>query len=76
MNRSCTDVVVLIIFLVFIVVLMAVSGWAVKTGDPMNIIVAYDSDGNRCGMPEQKESIGQGTRDFTEYKYKYFTQVL
>jgi len=45
-NRSCTDILCCLIFLAFLVVMLGISGWALGTGDPYNIITPYDSVGN------------------------------
>jgi hypothetical protein len=56
--------------------MVAVSGYAIMKGDPARILVPFDSDGNECGRPLQDKSANLGTRDFTDYKYKYFTGLL
>jgi hypothetical protein len=66
-ERSCTDTLCCIIFLAFLVAMLGVSGWAIGTGDPYNIIMPFDSVGNKCG---QKDT------DFEEYKLKHFTSLL
>lgn len=66
-ERSCTDILCCMVFIAFIVAMMGVSGYALSTGDPMNIITAFDSDGNKCGK--------EGT-PFEEYKLKHFTSLL
>jgi len=48
-ERSCTDILCCMVFIAFIVAMLGVSGYALSTGDPMNIITAFDSDGNKCG---------------------------
>jgi len=77
-DRSCTDIICCLIFLIFTVVLVGVSGYALANGDPTAILTPYDSDGNRCGFADQGAS-GNGTdlgvRDFTEYKYKFYTDL-
>jgi len=50
MNRSCTDTICCILFVVFIASLVGITGYAVKNGDPMAMITPFDSNGNRCGM--------------------------
>jgi len=39
--------------------MIGVSGYALATGEPSNIMTAFDSDGNACGMPNQTASIGK-----------------
>ena len=66
-NRSCTDVICCLVFIAFICAMLGVSGYALSTGDPYNIITPFDSDGNKCGE--------KGT-DFEQYPYKHFTSLL
>lgn len=82
-NRHCTDMLCCFVFTAFIFALLGVSGYAISTGDPYNLVTPFDSDGNECGKPNQGKSnitIGGNTlpwtRDFSEYKYKYFSQLL
>jgi hypothetical protein len=65
-NRSCTDIICCIIFIAFIAAMLGISGYALSTGDPINIITPFDSDGNKCGAPG----------DFEMYPYKHFTNLL
>jgi hypothetical protein len=55
--------------------MLGISGYAIGTGDPWKILTPFDSDGNQCGMPDQEASEGFGKRDFTEYKYKFYTDL-
>lgn len=55
--------------------MLAISGYAIGTGDPWKILTPFDSDGNQCGMPNQKATPGLPERDFTEYKYKFYTDL-
>ena len=66
-ERSCTDVLCCLIFIAFIAAMLGVSGYALSTGDPMNIITPFDSDGNKCG------EVGT---DFENYPNKHFTSLL
>ena len=52
MNRSCTDTLCCILFLVFIASLVGVTGYAIKNGNPLAMITPFDSDGRQCGMPK------------------------
>jgi hypothetical protein len=49
-NRNCTDAICCIIFSVFMIAMIVVCGYAMKTGDPRVLVTPFDSDGNRCGM--------------------------
>jgi len=61
-------------FTVFIVAMLAVSVFGIQQGDVTRLVTPYDSDGNECGRPDQTASEGLGTRDFTDFKYKYLSQ--
>jgi hypothetical protein len=60
MKRQCTDIACCIMFGVFLLMMFAVSGFAVTNGDPNRIVTPFDTDGNECG---------QG--NFAGYRYKY-----
>lgn len=83
-GRSCTDMLCCLIFTAFLVVMIGISGYALTTGDPVTLATPFDSDGNQCGQLNQGKSnitaadgtIIAWTRDFTPYKYKYFSQLL
>jgi len=49
MDRSCTDVLCCLIFVVFIIAMIGVSGWGIQKGDVYRILTPYDSNGNECG---------------------------
>ena len=76
MERSCTDILCCLIYLFFIVVMVILAFYGISKGDPLNILTPFDTLNNKCGAP-----IGAGnstitnTRDFTEYKYKFFTNL-
>lgn len=66
-NRSCTDVLCCIMFLAFLVLMLGISGWALGEGDPHNIIMPFDSVGNKCGAKETP---------LEEYEYKAMTNLM
>ena len=45
-NRSCTDTICCILFLVFIVSLVGITGYSIKNGNPMAMITPFDRNGN------------------------------
>jgi solute carrier family 44 (choline transporter-like protein), member 2/4/5 len=45
-DRSCTDIICCIVFILFLGGMLGVSAFAVTNGDPMNIIAPFDSVGN------------------------------
>ena len=60
MKRQCTDIACCIMFVFFLLMMFAVSGFAVTNGDPNRIVTPFDTDGNECG---------QG--NFASHRYKY-----
>ncbi|KAH1020841.1 hypothetical protein HUJ04_010436 [Dendroctonus ponderosae] len=61
-NRSCTDVICLLIFIVFVVLWAVIGIWGFRNGDPNTLLVPKDSSGLRCGLDEEVKS----------YKYLFF----
>ncbi|KAL1505597.1 hypothetical protein ABEB36_005126 [Hypothenemus hampei] len=51
-RRSCTDVICLLLFLIFIGCWAAIGIWAILNGDPNNLLIPSDSHGFRCGVDE------------------------
>jgi len=47
MNRSCTDILCCIIFLVFIVGMFGAGIYGYTNGDPVALLTAWDSDGKQ-----------------------------
>ncbi|XP_038045562.1 choline transporter-like protein 2 [Patiria miniata] len=48
-NRSCTDIICCILFIVFFIGMIVVGGIGWIQGDPLTLIYATDSMGNVCG---------------------------
>lgn len=48
-ERNCTDPCCCIVFIAFIVAMVALSVYAIANGDPERILTPFDSDGNACG---------------------------
>ena len=73
-ERSCTDIICCIVFLVFLASMLGITGYAVANGDPMKIITPFDSVGNKCGAENQ--GIPLNVTDFTNYKLKHFSSLF
>lgn len=58
-NRICTDVLFCVLFIVFVVGMIGISGYALAMGEPSKIMTPYDSDGNLCGASNQVASVGK-----------------
>lgn len=48
-NRSCTDIICCIIFVVYILGMIVLGGIAFNRGNPYRLLNSVDSDGNICG---------------------------
>ena len=51
-NRSCTDVICCLVFIVAIVGFGAATAYGLSAGDPKKLLIGWDSDGNGCGYSE------------------------
>lgn len=49
MDRSCTDVFICMIFVVFSCGMFATAAYGYAKGDPYKLITPFDVDGNQCG---------------------------
>lgn len=49
-RRSCTDVICLLIFAVFVAGWVGIGIYAYRNGDPSTLLVPKDSAGSRCGV--------------------------
>ena len=64
-ERSCTDIICCLIFIVGIVGFIGGSWYGWTKGDPAQLFIGWDSDGNGCGLSE-------ATKD---YPYLYFSEA-
>ena len=77
-ERTCTDLICCLIFVVFIASMVAITGYGMSQGDPYKIITPFDSVGNQCGQPGQKlglDAAGTKVADMTEYPYRHFIDL-
>lgn len=51
-ERSCQDILCLLIWVVSMVIMFSIAGIGLKEGYPSRLLVAYDIDGNGCGFNE------------------------
>jgi len=83
-DRSCTDILCCLVFVVFIFSCIGITGMSVTQGDPAKIMTPFDSDGNQCGqLLQDRTNVTNDAgaevpfvRDFTDYPYKYFTNIV
>jgi len=66
MERSCTDVLMCLIFFVFFLGMFATAGYGYSQGNPMRLITPFDSAGNQCGSNGKLES----------YEYLYWPKMF
>uniref|UniRef100_A0A8C6K7Q8 Choline transporter-like protein n=1 Tax=Nothobranchius furzeri TaxID=105023 RepID=A0A8C6K7Q8_NOTFU len=72
-DRSCTDILWLIIFSLFCIGMWCICGFAIATGGASRLIYGYDSYGNTCGRNNTKiEGVPLSGADMTEKKYVFF----
>ena len=64
-NRSTTDILCCLIFIVFMIGMGAVFVYGVMHGKLSNITIGWDADGNGCGF----------TPGFEEYPYLYWVKA-
>ena len=67
-DRRCTDILCILIFLGFVAAATFVGIYAVENGDPMRIMTPYDVNGNFCG--KKNTSI-----DLTGYPYLWYQDI-
>lgn len=54
-NRSCTDVICCLVFILFVAGLVVVAWFAFVYGDPKLLLYPQDSNGNLCGQGDLKD---------------------
>ena len=55
-KHGCTDILCTVLFLIFLIALGFVSGFAYYYGKPTDLILPHDSEGNICGKSEGYEN--------------------
>lgn len=65
-DRGCTDIICCIVFVVFIVAFLGISGYAFAKGNPKKVLAPYDPDHRACGLDGAVK----------DYKYIYFTNPV
>jgi len=64
-NRSCTDIICCLLFIVYIIGMLVVGFLAYSWGDPTKLLYPTDSHGNVCG-----------TGDHVDQKYLFFFDLV
>lgn len=69
-SRQCTDIIFLILFIVFCVFLIIVLGVAAGMGDPYRLLYGYDNYGNVCGRNNTKiKDVPNSGQDMSNKSY-------
>lgn len=68
-NRSCTDIICLLLFILFIAGFVIISIFAYMNGNPRLLLYPVDTEGNRCGLAPADKSIGV---DFLKMPFLHF----
>ncbi|XP_078426918.1 choline transporter-like protein 1 isoform X3 [Cetorhinus maximus] len=72
-QRSCTDVLWLLILILFCIGMAVICGFAIASGAAQRLVYGYDSYGNICGQKNTKvEEKEQSGLDHTSNKYVFF----
>ena len=77
-DRTCTDVICCLVFMVFLVTMVGLSFIGFTKGDPLRLLTPYDSVGNMCGAAAAAQNTTFTTDrpiavDMTLYPYKYYS---
>jgi solute carrier family 44 protein 1 (choline transporter-like protein) len=72
-DRSCTDIIFFVLFIVFWVGMFIIAGIAIDKGDPHRLIYGVDSWGNVCGKDNvQRIANNNSGLDLSDHKYLYY----
>ncbi|XP_050737491.1 choline transporter-like 1 [Eriocheir sinensis] len=80
-ERRLTDVVWLVAFFLFLVLMIFIAAFALVFGDPLRVVNGYDSFGNVCGSDNDDMKMHQEALivfsglDVTDYRYVLFFDV-
>jgi choline transporter-like protein 2/4/5 len=64
-DRSCTDVLFCLVFIIFIAGMAAVTGYVMLYGNPQLLLSTFDGDGNGFGLNDTTKN----------YPYLYFPVI-
>lgn len=80
-ERSCTDILCCLIFIIFWVALVGIglTSFADGASKIKNIAALYDSDGMGCGLSGTATNVSTNTSvtfDYTDYPYLYYPRPI
>ncbi|XP_066299060.1 choline transporter-like protein 1 [Branchiostoma lanceolatum] len=79
MDRSCTDVIALVIFILFWVGMFFIAAYSIAGGNAYRLAYGTDSYGNVCGMQNVKNAninLKSAGLDMTGRPYVFFMDIL
>jgi len=76
-NRSCTDIICLLIFALYVGFMTYLFVYGLVVGDLQRVTSGYDAAGNVCGQKDNEavENVPQSGRDMEAKPFLYFDLV-
>ncbi|XP_022253076.1 CTL-like protein 1 isoform X2 [Limulus polyphemus] len=75
-SQGCTDVIFLVVFVIFWVILIFIAAFAFVTGNPLRLMYGYDSFGNICGVDNKPVgNLSYSGLDMTDKPYLFYFDV-
>lgn len=75
-ERGCTDIVCLVIFIVFWIGMIFISAFSFTYGDGERLVYGYDSFGNTCGKRNDPiKNVSNSGMDMTEKTHVFFMNI-
>ncbi|CAG0879033.1 unnamed protein product [Darwinula stevensoni] len=72
-DRKCTDLPCLVVFIVFLFILIFISAFALVYGNPLRLVNGYDSFGNTCGTTNEiLGNLSYSGMDMTDHPYVFY----
>ncbi|GAB1600405.1 choline transporter-like protein 1 [Argonauta hians] len=75
-NRGCTDVICLVVFVVFWVGMIFIATFSFTNGDGDRLLYGYDGFGNTCGKKNTPiVNVSNSGRDMTDKPFVFFMNI-
>lgn len=74
-NTGCTDVVWLILYVAFWLLLVFIASFSLVYGNPLRLINGYDSFGNTCGTPKNDKIGNLSGLDMSKKPYLFYFNI-
>ncbi|XP_013403883.1 choline transporter-like protein 1 isoform X2 [Lingula anatina] len=76
-KRGCTDIIVLVVFILFWVGMIYIAVYSIVNGDAFRLLYGYDSYGNTCGEKNEMTVMSNFSgKDFHDRKYVFFMDII